>query len=56
MRAIGALQFDWAGQNYRISASIGITPSPLVFIGEAAAACYAVKAQGRGGVKLFTDG
>tara|TARA_R110002124_G_scaffold63783_5_gene174705 strand:- start:1334 stop:3031 length:1698 start_codon:yes stop_codon:yes gene_type:complete len=60
VRAIGALLFDWAGQTYRIGASIGVTTiaagpaSPLGFMGEADAACYAAKAQGRGGARLFT--
>ncbi len=61
VRAIGALLFDWAGQTYRISASVGITvvtaepASPLGFMGEADAACYAAKAKGRGAAVMFGD-
>jgi len=61
VRAIGALLFDWAGQTYRISASIGVTvvtarpSSSLGFMGEADAACYAAKAVGRGAARLFSE-
>ena len=61
VRAVGALLFDWAGQTYQISASIGITvvtgrpASALGFMGEADAACYAAKAQGRGAARLFGE-
>ena len=59
IRAVRSLIFDWAGQTYRISASIGITvitakpASSLGFMGEADAACYAAKAEGRGVARLF---
>lgn len=61
VRAIGALVFDWAGRTYRIGASIGMTvvdvepASPLGFMGEADAACYAAKARGRGIAVVFRD-
>lgn len=61
VRAIGALVFGWAGRDYRIGASAGVTAiaaapaSPLGFMGEADAACYAAKAQGRGCVVAFPD-
>lgn len=52
-RAIAALEFVWAGRSYRIGGSAGVTtingsPSALGFMGEADAACYAAKADGRG--------
>ena len=61
VRAIGALAFDWAGRTYRIGASVGMTvieatpASPLGFMGEADAACYAAKARGRGIAMIFRD-
>jgi diguanylate cyclase (GGDEF)-like protein/PAS domain S-box-containing protein len=61
VRAITALAFSWAGQTYRIGASIGLTTigaqaaSPLGFMGEADAACYAAKAGGRGVAVVFRD-
>jgi diguanylate cyclase (GGDEF)-like protein/PAS domain S-box-containing protein len=61
VRAIGALIFSWAGRNYRIGASVGLTmvegkpASPLGFMGEADAACYAAKARGRGIAVTFRD-
>ena len=61
VRAIGALEFSWAGRSYRIGASVGITTvadqpaSPLGFMGEADAACYAAKARGRGNAVLFRE-
>jgi diguanylate cyclase (GGDEF)-like protein/PAS domain S-box-containing protein len=61
VRAIGALVFDWAGRTYRIGASVGMTvieaqpASPLGFMGEADAACYAAKARGRGIAVIFRD-
>ncbi|WP_299745460.1 PAS domain S-box protein [Devosia sp.] len=61
VRAITALAFSWAGQTYRIGASIGIATigagpaSPLGFMGEADAACYAAKAGGRGIAIAFRD-
>ncbi|MHA6300088.1 diguanylate cyclase [Devosia sp. CAU 1758] len=61
VRAIGALAFSWAGQEYRVGASAGVTAiagqpaSPLGFMGEADAACYAAKARGRGCVVAFMD-
>jgi diguanylate cyclase (GGDEF)-like protein/PAS domain S-box-containing protein len=61
VRAITALAFSWAGQTYRIGASIGMTTigakpaSPLGFMGEADAACYAAKAKGRGMAVMFRD-
>lgn len=61
VRAISALLFDWAGRTYTIGASIGVTvvtavpASPLGFMGEADAACYAAKAHGRGQVICFSD-
>ena len=54
VRAIASLVFVWAGHSYRIGASVGLTvvsdqpASPLGFMGEADAACYAAKARGRG--------
>jgi len=61
VRAIAALAFVWAGREYRIGASIGLTligqapASPLGFMGEADAACYAAKADGRGRVVAYQD-
>jgi diguanylate cyclase (GGDEF)-like protein/PAS domain S-box-containing protein len=61
VRAIGALVFSWAGRDYSIGASAGVTAisrapaSPLGFMGEADAACYAAKAQGRNCVVAFTE-
>jgi diguanylate cyclase (GGDEF)-like protein/PAS domain S-box-containing protein len=61
VRAIGALIFGWAGRTYRIGASVGMTiidaapASPLGFMGEADAACYAAKARGRGLAVVFRD-
>ena len=61
VRAIGSLMFDWAGRSYRIGASVGMTmvggqaASPLGFMGEADAACYAAKARGRGIAVMFGD-
>lgn len=61
VRAIGALIFSWAGRDYRVGASAGLTrigadpASPLGFVGEADAACYAAKAAGRGRVVAFMD-
>lgn len=59
VRAIGALLFDWAGRTYRVGVSVGMTvitdvpASPLGFMGEADAACYAAKARGRGTAVVF---
>ena len=61
VRAVGALAFSWAGRTYQIGASVGITAisehpsSPLGFMGEADAACYAAKARGRGTAVAFRD-
>ena len=61
VRAIGALAFGWAGRTYQIGASAGLTmvteqpASPLGFMGEADAACYAAKARGRGMAVAFGD-
>ena len=61
VRAIAALAFGWAGRTYRIGASVGVTmisdvpASPLGFMGEADAACYAAKARGRGTTVAFGD-
>jgi diguanylate cyclase (GGDEF)-like protein/PAS domain S-box-containing protein len=61
VRAIAALAFSWAGRTYYIGASVGITviadqpASPLGFMGEADAACYAAKARGRGIAVAFGD-
>jgi diguanylate cyclase (GGDEF)-like protein/PAS domain S-box-containing protein len=61
VRAIGALVFSWVGRTYSIGASAGVTvidgkpASPLGFMGEADAACYAAKAQGRSRVITFAE-
>lgn len=61
VRAIAALVFTWAGREYRIGASAGLTcigrdaTSPLGFMGEADAACYAAKGSGRGRVVVFDE-
>jgi diguanylate cyclase (GGDEF)-like protein/PAS domain S-box-containing protein len=61
VRAIGALAFGWAGRTYHIGASIGLTmvthqpASPLGYMGEADAACYAAKGRGRGMAVAFRD-
>lgn len=61
VRAIGSLAFSWAGRTHRIGACVGITAiteqpaSPLGFMGEADAACYAAKARGRGMAVHFRD-
>ncbi|SMQ85296.1 PAS domain S-box-containing protein/diguanylate cyclase (GGDEF) domain-containing protein [Devosia lucknowensis] len=61
VRAIAALVFTWAGRPYQISASAGVTAitsepaSPLGFLGEADAACYAAKARGRACVVTFAE-
>jgi len=61
VRALGALAFTWAGRDYAIGASAGVTvigaqpASPLGFMGEADAACYAAKAKGRGCVVTYPD-
>ena len=61
VRAIGALAFVWVGRTYHIGASAGITAieakpaSSLGFAGEADAACYAAKAQGRSRVIAFAE-
>lgn len=61
VRAVSALVFVWAGRQYRIGASAGVTTvtvdpaSPLGFMGEADAACYAAKASGRGRAVTFGD-
>ncbi|MBE7733878.1 diguanylate cyclase [Devosia faecipullorum] len=61
VRAVGALIFTWAGRQYRIGASAGLamvtvdSTSPLGFMGEADAACYAAKAAGRGRAVAFSD-
>lgn len=61
VRAIAAHAFEWAGQTYRVSASIGVTAitnmpaSSLGFMGEADAACYAAKDRGRGTAIMFSD-
>ncbi|QQR38189.1 diguanylate cyclase [Devosia rhizoryzae] len=60
-RGIAALLFSWAGREYRVGASAGVTTigrdpaSPLGFMGEADAACYAAKAEGRGRVVAFSS-
>lgn len=59
VRAVGSLLFDWAGRTYRVGASVGMTviadapATPLGFMGEADAACYAAKARGRGTAVVF---
>jgi diguanylate cyclase len=59
VRAIGALAFSWTGRTYRVGASAGVTvvgaqpASPMGFMGEADAACYSAKAQGRGVAVAF---
>ncbi|MGB3335577.1 MAG: PAS domain S-box protein [Devosia sp.] len=61
VRAVAALAFGWAGRTYHIGASVGMTvvteqpASPLGFMGEADAACYAAKARGRGIAVAFGD-
>lgn len=61
VRAIAALAFVWAGRTYHIGASIGLTmvtnqpTSPLGFMDEADAACYAAKGRGRGIAVAFRD-
>lgn len=61
VRAIGMLTFAWAGRDYRVGASAGVTligpdpASPLGFMGEADAACYGAKAGGRGRVMVFSE-
>ncbi len=61
VRAIRSLVFSWAGREYSIGASAGMTiigPQPassLGFMGEADAACYAAKGAGRGRVVAFHD-
>lgn len=61
VRAVAALDFAWAGRRYRVSASIGLTgieaqaASPLGFMGEADAACYAAKGRGRGMAVAFGE-
>jgi diguanylate cyclase (GGDEF)-like protein/PAS domain S-box-containing protein len=61
VRAIAALAFVWAGRTYHIGASVGVTSvtnqpaSPLGFMGEADAACYAAKGRGRGLAVAFRD-
>jgi diguanylate cyclase (GGDEF)-like protein/PAS domain S-box-containing protein len=61
VRAIGMLTFAWAGRDYRVGASAGVTligpapASPLGFMGEADAACYAAKAGGRARVMVFSE-
>jgi diguanylate cyclase (GGDEF)-like protein/PAS domain S-box-containing protein len=61
VRAIRSLVFTWAGREYTIGASAGLTTisaqpaSPLGFMGEADAACYAAKAGGRGRVIAFSE-
>ena len=61
VRAVGALAFTWTGRDYSIGASAGVTiigsqpASPLGFMGEADAACYAAKARGRACVVAFPD-
>jgi len=60
VRAISALVFAWGGRSYTIGASVGLTvigehpASALGFMGEADAACYAAKAQGRGLAVAFS--
>ncbi len=59
--SIGAMVFTWAGRDYRIGVSIGVTiisslpASPLGFLGEADAACYAAKGRGKGQVVAFSE-
>lgn len=61
VRAIASLVFSWAGRDYRVGASVGVTmiteqpASHLGFMGEADAACYAAKARGRGMAVHFSD-
>ncbi|KKB10178.1 hypothetical protein VE26_01365 [Devosia chinhatensis] len=61
VRAIAALDFAWAGKHYRIGASAGLAlisqqpASPLGFMAEADAACYAAKGAGRGRAMAFAD-
>jgi diguanylate cyclase (GGDEF)-like protein/PAS domain S-box-containing protein len=61
VKATKALVFSWAGRDYSIGISIGITlvsdqpASPLGFMGEADAACYAAKGKGRGQVVVFSE-
>lgn len=56
---IAAIRFGWEGQIYEIGASVGITQivagsaQPTELMGEADAACYVAKANGRGRVTVF---
>lgn len=53
---IASIEFSWEGADYRIGASIGVTAvtgeAGRDFLAEADAACYAAKANGRGGVSV----
>ncbi|WEJ33069.1 PAS domain S-box protein [Devosia sp. SD17-2] len=61
VRAISALAFDWGGKTHRVSASAGLTiitpepPSAIGFLGEADAACYPAKAEGRGRIISYGE-
>jgi len=56
---IAAIRFAWEGQSYEIGASVGITeisarsPQPADLMGEADAACYVAKANGRSQVAVY---
>lgn len=55
--AIGGIVLPWGQHSYSVGASIGVaslhadTPGPQAWLAEADAACYAVKAAGRGAVR-----
>jgi PleD family two-component response regulator len=56
---IAAIRFAWEGQIHEIGASVGITQIaagsalPAELMGEADAACYVAKANGRGRVEVY---
>ena len=59
---VAAIHFAWEGQTYEIGASVGITRivadsgQPAELVGEADAACYVAKANGRGRVEVYSVG
>jgi diguanylate cyclase (GGDEF)-like protein/PAS domain S-box-containing protein len=59
--AISAIDFVWEGATYKIGACVGLTvitadlPSSLGHMGEADAACYAAKAQGKGRAIAYSE-
>ena len=59
---VAAIRFGWEGQGYDIGASVGITliaadsGQPAELVGEADAACYVAKANGRGRVEVYAPG